>query len=156
MKMAHKMNFISPSLQKIRRVRNIFSFRHSGGSVFRKSLLKVLFHRFTTNLLLSHQKGTFLKMNKWNTDVSMMCIALITCMFSILSVFMWYACVHVCMHTCACVCTLNVCVYTYGYPRLMLVYCLQSLIHLIHWVRVFQFNPEITSIASLTCQLAGG
>lgn len=109
MKMVHKLNFISPSLQKISRIRNVFSFRHSGSSVFRKTLLKVLFHRFTMNLLLSHQKGTFLKMNKWNRDVSMMCIALITCMFSILSVFMWYACVRA--YLCMCVYIEFVCLY---------------------------------------------
>lgn len=45
-------------------------------SVPKTILPKVGFHRVIKNLLLSHQKGTFLKMGKQSREVSIMDIAI--------------------------------------------------------------------------------
>lgn len=65
-----------------------------GVSAPKKILPKVGFHRVIKNLLLSHQKGTFLKMGKQTREVSMMDIA-----FNNKSIF-HFQCVYV---VCMCV-----------------------------------------------------
>lgn len=64
MKIVYKFSFIFLSLQKISRIRNVFSFRHwGGGLVFKTVLPKVILHSHHKPAL-NYKLWTFLKMSK--------------------------------------------------------------------------------------------